>query len=139
MTQPALELGCDEFPDRAKYEVRGSGLKERSELHLKLVFRPKIIVVEERDVVATDRSNASVACSPQTLMDQRNATDFRCKAASYITRGVGGPVVDYDDVECLMRLAQDAMDRIRKVALPVVCRNHNPYDRGRIHLARSGR
>ena len=100
----------------------------RLHLHCKLVRRPQIVVVDERDPPPSGgrgpRVPGSVRATPGSVADHANARVVRAKRPlDRVDRGIVDD--DYLDVEVALR--EDARERLTEQAVPVPCRDHDGY------------
>jgi hypothetical protein len=113
------ELRADELADASEHKVRTDASVEGHELKLEFLGWPNVVLVQEGDVVAADCSDAGISRGAEPAPLQRQTTDLRRKAASYIPSGIGGAIIGDENLERLVCLVEDALDRLREISLPV--------------------
>jgi GT2 family glycosyltransferase len=128
------ELGADELADASEHNIRADASVEGSELKLEFPGLPNVVLVQEGDVVTADCFDARISRGAEPSARQRQTTDLRGEAAGDIPSRIRGAIIGDDNVERLVCLVEDALDRLREISLPVARRDHDSDYRVRPHL-----
>src|ERR1044072_5333341 len=104
----------------------------RQELSLQLEFlwKPDVIGIKERDQLALGDSDSVVTRGRNALVFLANVFDFAIVRLNHVGSVVDRPVVDDDDLEILVGLAYDAVNRRADVGRGIVRRYYDTYSRG---------
>ena len=118
-----LQLGAVELLDMAEDEIEVRIALHRRDLERELVGHPQVISVQVGDQRPLGLADAAVDRRGRARGRLAHAADPRRVRGRHANRPVGRPVVDHYHLGGSEGLREDALERLRKVALAVAHRD----------------